>query len=140
MEDSWNWAKFITRIKPYCAQFLMNLRLVAGGILKRKASFYLNSLFQTYGVTTDNKIPYWCHMKNVLSKVSKCAGLLYRLQKCLTLETHLSFVFSFINPHLRYNISVWGRTNKYILKAFIFFFQKKKNHQKYWPSYLSWTH
>ena len=76
------------------------------------------------GVTIDNNITFGAHVKHVLSKVSKSAGILYKIRTLLTPEARLSYYYAFIFPHLSYNLLVWGGTFDYLTKL-LYLIQKK---------------
>ena len=75
--------------------------------------------YKFLGVLIDDKLYFRTHVNKVLSKVSKSAGFLYKIRNCLPSETRLSYYYSFIYPHLSYNIASWGRPHECILKPLI---------------------
>ena len=64
------------------------------------------------GVKLDKNLNFKDHINYILGKISRSAGILYKIRDLLTLETRLTFYYSFIFPYLSYNIVIWGATNK----------------------------
>ena len=76
------------------------------------------------GVFIDDKISFTPHVKHISDKLSKSAGILYRIRDCLTPEARLCFYYSFVYPYLSYNIIIWGKTHAYLLNS-LFLLQKR---------------
>ena len=72
--------------------------------------------YKFLGVLIDDKLSFRTHVNKVLSKVSKSAGLLYKLRNCLPPETRLSYFYFLNYPHLSYNIATWGKAHECIIK------------------------
>ena len=68
------------------------------------------------GVTIDENLNFKAHIDNVNTKVSRLAGILYRIKNNLTLKARKTFYNSFILPYLSYNVINWGNTNETHLK------------------------
>ena len=68
------------------------------------------------GVTIDENLNFKAHIDNVNTKVSRLAGILYRIKNNLTLTARKTFYNSFILPYLSYNVINWGNTNETHLK------------------------
>lgn len=66
------------------------------------------SNFKYLGFTMDSKCSFRSHIENVNSKLSKIAGLAYRIAKYLTIEVALSLYYSLAHSILNYGIAVWG--------------------------------
>ena len=71
-------------------------------------------------------------------KISKFAGILYRIRDLLTPDARLQFYYSFIFPHLTYNIIVWENTYAYLLQN-LFLVQKRVVRNVVGASYLAHT-
>lgn len=76
------------------------------------------------GVFLDNKTSFSNHIDSICNKMTKSAGILYRINSSLTPQARLSFYYSFVYPYLSYNISVWGSTHSYLLNS-LFITQKR---------------
>ena len=76
------------------------------------------------GVTLDNSLTFGPHIKSVISKVSKSAGILYKIRTLLTPDIRLRYYYAFVYPHLSYNILVWGGTFDFLIEL-LFRVQKK---------------
>ena len=63
------------------------------------------------GIYIDEGLTFKTHINYVLGKISRSAGILYRIKNLLPLESRLKYYFSFIYPYISYNISIWGGTN-----------------------------
>ena len=68
------------------------------------------------GVKIDNKLNFNHHINYILGKISRSAGILYRIRDSLTQAARLTFYYSFVYPYISYNIVAWGGTNKVHLK------------------------
>ena len=64
------------------------------------------------GVLLDSDMKFRSHIDMVTVKLSKNAGLLYRLKDSLTQSARLSFYYGLIYPFLTYNVIVEGGTNE----------------------------
>ena len=69
------------------------------------------------GTTIDTKLNFSMHIQNIISKISRNTGILYRIKKALPLETRLKFYYSMIYPYLSYNILIWGGAPKSYLNS-----------------------
>ena len=56
------------------------------------------------GMILENKLNFQEHLKNILNKVNKMAGLLRKLQNILPREPLLTTYKSFVRPHLDYGV------------------------------------
>ena len=64
------------------------------------------------GVYLDNKVNFSVHVNHVLSKISKHAGILYKIKYNLTNSARIKYYNSFVLPYLNFNILHWGSTNE----------------------------
>ena len=71
------------------------------------------------GVTIDNQINYKLHINNVVAKISKHGGILYKIKHNLPLPARIMYYNSFILPYLTFNIINWGNTNQTHLNPLI---------------------
>ena len=63
------------------------------------------------GVFVDDNLNFSFHIKYIRTKLSRCAGILYRIRDYLPMEARLNFYYAFIFPYLSYNVIIWGGTN-----------------------------
>ena len=71
------------------------------------------------GVIIDDKFKYNKHICDVVGKIAKHAGILYKIKGNLPLFVRLSYYNAFVLPYLSYNIIHWGGTNETHLKPLI---------------------
>ena len=64
------------------------------------------------GVIIDANLDFKTHINHVVGKISRHAGILYKIHKFLTPHAKMLYYNSFILPYLSYNILHWGGTNK----------------------------
>ena len=76
------------------------------------------------GVTFDNKMNFKLHINNVVCKISKHGGILYKIKNNLLLPARITYYNSFILPYLTFNILHWGNTNETHLNP-LFISQKR---------------
>lgn len=62
------------------------------------------------GVIIDSHLNFKEHINYIAKKISKSAGILYRLSKFVPHSTLKQLYYSFIYPFLNYCITVWGGT------------------------------
>ena len=63
------------------------------------------------GVTIDNKFNFKLHINDVVTKIAKHGGILYKIKPNLPLPARITYYNSFILPYLTFNILHWGKTN-----------------------------
>ena len=51
------------------------------------------------------------HIKHLLNKLSRSAGILYKIRDSLPMSARLNYYYAFIFPYLTYNVIIWGGTN-----------------------------
>ena len=72
------------------------------------------------GVVLDNKLRFNLHIEDVCRKISKTAGMLYRLKFYVPKNILLNLYYSLVYPYLIYCILVWGyAANVHLDKIFI---------------------
>ena len=71
------------------------------------------------GVFVDTKLNFKEHINYITKKISKHAGILYRIKHCLPTKTRLTYYNSFVLPYLNYNVLHWGSTNDVHLRPLI---------------------
>ena len=64
------------------------------------------------GVIIDNKLDWKTHIQAVNTKLSKGIGLLSRVRHYVPKNVLKSLYYSFINPHIEYNLLNWSCTSK----------------------------
>ena len=63
------------------------------------------------GVILDNNLTFNKHINHVVAKLSRSAGILYRIRKSLPHYARLNYYYSFVYPYLNYNIITWAATS-----------------------------
>ena len=71
------------------------------------------------GVIIDNKVNFKTHITHVLNKISKHAGILFKLKANLPTFTRINYYNAFILPYLDFNILHWGGTNECHLEPLV---------------------
>ena len=94
--------------------------------------------FKFLGVTIDRKLSFSDHIASVKGKVAKFAGILYKIRDQLPVEVRVRFYYSFVYPHLSYNIAVWGSTHANLLNP-LYLLQKRVVRNIAGESYLTHT-
>ena len=69
------------------------------------------------GVVIDTNLNFKLHITQILDKISKHAGILYKIKDCLPNSARLTYYNSFVLPYLSYNIVHWGNTNSVHLNS-----------------------
>ena len=64
------------------------------------------------GVLIDNKLSFSFHIQNIIGKLSKNCGILYKIRNLLSIQARMNFYYSLMYPYLTYNIIIWGNTHK----------------------------
>ena len=64
------------------------------------------------GVHIDKHLQWNIHIDNVISKISRCIGILYRIRYYLPLIALVTIYNSFILPYLTYCVTVWGNCSQ----------------------------
>ena len=62
------------------------------------------------GIYIDEQLSWLNHIKNVKSKLSKAAGIIYKARPFLNEDTIKTVYYSFAYPYLYYGIIAWGNT------------------------------
>ena len=60
------------------------------------------------GVIIDNNLTWKSHIVDVINKVSKLSGLIYKIRNLIDIHCLKQFHFSLVYPHFIYCCSVWG--------------------------------
>ena len=76
------------------------------------------------GVIIDDKLNWAIHRRTLASKISRNAGILYRLKGTVPHKVILTLYYSFIQSHLCYCPMLWGLGSNSAIKS-IFISQKK---------------
>ena len=101
-------------------QFVLDdMNVVLGGV-----SLEFNDHARFLGVIVDDKMSFKLHIQSINEKVSKHAGILYRIRNNLPLFAKIRYYNSFVIPYLTYNIIHWGNTNDSHLEP-LFLTQKR---------------
>ena len=64
------------------------------------------------------------HLTNVVRKVSKTVGVMYKASFCLSKRSLITLYYSLLYPYLQYCVSVWGSTYPFTLNR-TFMLQKR---------------
>ena len=63
------------------------------------------------GVSIDHNMNFKVHINQILNKISKHAGILFKIKPGLPTSARIIYYNSFVLPYLSYNIIHWGNTN-----------------------------
>ena len=69
-----------------------------------------DSYFRLLEVDADNKLNFAYHIATVYSKLSKTAGMLYRVRNFVPIDVLLNLYYSHVYPYLIYGILTYGNT------------------------------
>ena len=64
------------------------------------------------GVIVDDRMNFKEHISHVLGKISKHAGILFRIKNNLPTSARISYYNAFVLPYLSYNCIHWGGSNE----------------------------
>ena len=64
------------------------------------------------GVDIDDKLSFSDHVSNVISKISRCNGAIFRASTYVNYSVLRSLYFSLLYPYLSYCVNVWGESSK----------------------------
>ena len=64
------------------------------------------------GVFIDDKLNFKSHIEHLVSKISKCIGILSKLRFLFNSSTLLLLYYSFFHSHLIFGIHLWGSTSQ----------------------------
>ena len=62
------------------------------------------------GVHLDKNMTFSVHIDEVLTKISRHTGILFKIRDNLPTKTRLDYYYAFIYPYLSYNVIFWGAT------------------------------
>ena len=71
------------------------------------------------GVLLDDKLNFKLHVGQVVGKIAKHAGILYKIRNRLPRTARIRYYNSFVLPYLTYNVHHWGNTNDVHLKSLV---------------------
>ena len=77
------------------------------------------NLTKFLGVYIDNKLTWKEHIRYTKNKISRCIGILSKVNKVLSKKVKLHLYKTFVQPHLIYCNIVWGCTYKSVLQPLI---------------------
>ena len=76
------------------------------------------------GILIDSNLSWKYHINNLVKKISRAIGVMYRVRPFVTKNIMMNLYYSLIYPHLLYAIQIWGSTfENYINKIVVL--QKK---------------
>ena len=64
------------------------------------------------GVIVDDRLTWTSHVKALKAKMSRYAGIMYRIKRHLPVEVRLQIYHSFVQCHVNYCCLVWGFSSK----------------------------
>ena len=62
------------------------------------------------GTFLDNKLNFSKHITHVIAKLSRGAGILYKIKDQLPIQARISYYYAMLYPFMSYNILIWGST------------------------------
>ena len=71
------------------------------------------------GVIIDNRLSWKEHILYIKGKIARGAGILRKCKKIFNQKTLLNLYYSFIYPHLYYNIETWGSVCKTYIQCLV---------------------
>ena len=80
------------------------------------------------GVTIDHKLSWKTQIADVCKKVSRCTGILNKVNSILSTKILNSLYSSLVEPHFTYCVEVWGNTYRSYLQSL---YRKQKNGSRY---------
>lgn len=78
-----------------------------------------DSCLKFLGVKLDHNLNFSEHIKYICAKISKSAGVLYRISKFVPSRILINLYYSLIYPYLIYGILIWGDAAKVHLNSLI---------------------
>ena len=90
------------------------------------------------GVIIDDSLNWSCHVKTVLSKMSRYVGIMYKIKKLLPLKVRLQLYHSFIQSHINYCSLVWGFCCKSNIDKI--FSKQKKGMRAVIPGFINYNY
>ena len=90
------------------------------------------------GVIVDESLNWSCHVKTVLSKMSRYVGIMYKIKKLLPLKARLQVYQSFVQSHINYCSLVWGFSCKSNIESI--FCKQKKGMRAVIPGYIQYNY
>ena len=90
------------------------------------------------GVIVDESLNWNCHVKTVLSKMSRYIGIMYKIKKFLPLKARLQIYHSLVQSHLNFCSLVWGFTSKSNIEAI--FTKQKKGLRAVIPGFINYKY
>ena len=96
----------------------LNIKIKGEQIQEKDYTKYL-------GILIDNKLSWNCHIKHVNLKISKGIGIVTKLRRYLSKGVLKTLFYTFVQPHIDYELLVWGSATPSNLKPI-----KKKNYKK----------
>ena len=69
------------------------------------------------GILIDHDLKWHNHVSSIAQKLANAARILCTIRHYVNKSTLRSLYFSFVYPHLKYGIIVWGNSNKSVLQS-----------------------
>ena len=80
---------------------------------------HIESCVKFLGIYLDYRLDFSFHISNVSKKLSKTAGLFFRMREFLPISVMVKLYYSLVYPYLLYGILVWGGSADVHLKPLI---------------------
>ena len=93
-------------------------------ILINKKAIQQNEYVKYLGILIDPQLTFKYHIANLVKKVSRVTGLMYKIRNFVDNKTLEMIYYSLIYPHLLYAIPIWGNSDQTHIKP-LFILQKK---------------
>ena len=77
------------------------------------------------GVTIDSQLTFSQHIANIVKKVSRVTGLMYRIRGYVDNSTLRMIYYGLIYPHLLYGVPIWGNADDIHINP-LFLLQKRR--------------
>ena len=62
------------------------------------------------GTSLDHNLKFSDHINKIVAKISKHAGILFKIRDKLPTEVRIRYYYAFVYPFISYGVSVWGGT------------------------------
>ena len=93
-------------------------------VLINKKAIQQNEYVKYLGILIDSQLTFKHHIANIVKKVSRVTGLMYKIRNFVDNKTLKMIYYSLIYPHLLYAIPIWGNSDQTHIKP-LFIVQKK---------------
>ena len=100
------------------------------------------------GILIDHDLKWHNHVSSIAQKLANAARIFCTIRHYVNKSTLRSLYFSFVYPHLKYGVIVWGNSNKSVLQSLqvmqnkiirIMNFKCLRDHVQLNPLFKSWN-